>query len=171
MSKEEDLAWLKSLHEELTRPGDQRTEMQRRLDEAFPGKAKPLPLESRERLTYEEVDRVCQIIEEHKLVTELYSCGMICGVGMAIYDHEVYPGSGTEKLLCLQEDHLPGPKPLSWQERLQGKPKPKTPKRRGGDCDPYAWELFTKYANRPENLAWLTKYKLQPVKSKMHYDY
>jgi hypothetical protein len=167
MSEDEDFAWLKNLHAELSR-ADTRTPGQKLADRLSD---RPGPEPAREKLTHEEVKRIGDLIVKHKLITELFPCGMICGVGMAVYGHELYPGTGPVQLICVRDGNLPGFEPLSWHEHLMGKEAAKLPKRVAGDIDPFAWALFSKYATRPENTAWLKQYKLRPVKDKIHYDY
>jgi hypothetical protein len=165
----EDRDWLCSLDVELHPPRDTRS-AGRKLADKFRG-SEPKFAKPRAKLTRQEVLRIFQLVEEADLFTMLYSSGTICGVGIIIFEHEQFPGTGPEELLHFSEEHLPESGVPSVYDRLKGKKPPKKKARAPGDCDPDAWELFTKFTHTEKNRRWIDQYGLEMHFDKQHYDY
>ncbi len=172
MLVDDDRAWLKELEGELWPPKDEDNgPLLRRLDVAMGRPPRPKPPEPRELVTREELTRIFKIVEEAPLLTALFSHGYICGVGITLYEHELFPGAGPQELFHLTDDHLPRLDDRSVYEVLRGAP-PKPPRKHAmGDVRGDVWELFTKYTHSQRNREWLKQYKIQMRFDKHSYDY
>lgn len=98
-----------------------------------------------------------KIINEEKLVTQMCTSGMICGYGMVISNHPIFPGAPLEMLLYLTEKHLPL---NTWRKS--------TNQGQGRDD---SWELFSKFTHSEQNKTWLKMYNLPFSQSRESYDY
>ncbi len=174
MLNDEDRAWLKALHAELWAPGDTRNYKQKFRDqvreEMDPGWKPTLSPEPREQVTREELFRALDLIEPGPLVVGLYCSGMFGGIGISLYEHEVYCGTGAELLLNISEQHLPRLLDRTVYEHMRGV-EPRDQKKRSGDCRDDAWDLFTKYAFIPRNIEWCRKYRIELHIERLHYQY
>ncbi len=167
----EDRAWLKELEGELYPPKDpDNGPWLRRLDEVMGRPPRPKPPEPRELVTREELDRIFKIVEEAPLLTCLFAHGVICGVGITLYEHEQFPGTGPEALFHLKDDHIPRLDDRTVYQHLRGVPE-KTRKHSPGDVRGDVWELFSKYTHSQQNREWITHYKIRMNFEKVSYDY
>ncbi len=171
---DEDRAWMKALNGELWPPRDERSEGQKFADrfkaELEPGWKPDLPPKPREQVTREELYRALDLIEPAQLVVSLYCSGMFGGVGISIYEHEQFFGTGAEHLLSISEQHLPRLLDRTVYEHMMGveaREQKKTP----GDVRDDAWELFTKYAFTPKNMEWCKRYKIELRTDRVSYCY
>jgi hypothetical protein len=167
MLTDEDRAWIKTLDCELWPPSDTIPPLVRQL-EAMLGKVPevPKPPEPREFLTDKEVARLFKIVEDAPLLTQLFSHGMICGVGISFFEHEQYPGAGPELLLGVKDKHLKLTRTA--YDHIQCKPRKE---RVAGNVSDEAWGLFTKYTHSEQNRAWLKMYNIEMKFEKTNYDY
>lgn len=173
MLSDDDRQWLKDLQDDLWPPQKEEPDdgsIEAALRRALPKKKRPvIVLEATRRLTHEELQRVCTLIENEKLLTSMFSKGMFGGHGMYVFEHEQFPGTGPEHLLTLTEDHLPDPSLYQRLDTLDAPPKKKE-KHPGCGTDE-SWELFSKYTHSDENREWLKKYKMDPPRERGYYDY
>jgi len=168
MLQDEDRAWLKTLHLDLWPEPDRRTKGEKVRDHFFPESRKtPEPKPPKELLTQEELDRILDLVREHKLLTSMFSSNMFGGYGMHVYEHEPYPGTGPSKLIAITEDHLPPPTRL---ERAVGDGE-KRPKKHPGCGRDDAWEMFSPFTHSEQNREWLKSYKMEPPRDRTYYDY
>lgn len=168
MLPDADRDWLKALHLELWPEPDRRTQGEKLRDRIFPeARTAPVSKEPKEQLTKEELERVLNLVRGHKLVTNLFPYGPICGVGLNVFEHPGFPGLPPEKLLSIIDKNLPSPSRL---ERAAGDVKPKK-KRIPGTVPDEAYELFISLAGTEENLRWLREYKLELPREQVYYDY
>lgn len=166
---DEDRAWLTALQEELWPPKDPHTPIERNVAKAF-GKPLPDPPKAREQVTREELFRALDLIEAVPLVVSLYCSGMFGGVGITLYEHEQFIGTGATELLSISEQHLPRLLDRTVYEHMQGveaREQKKTP----GDVRDDAWDLFTKYAFTPRNTEWCKRYGIELRTDRVHYCY
>jgi hypothetical protein len=159
---DEERAWLTALHQELWPPKSVNRNR--------------IVLQAERTLLHDEQDRIVMCITDFKLVTSMASKGMFGGYALELYDHEQYPGTGSEHLLTITEDHLPGPKPPVWCQHLdtlETPPKKVTaPKKKQPGCGTdEAWEFFSRFTHSPQNREWLKKYHLPAPRERTYYDY
>jgi len=160
------------LHGELYPPRDKRTFLDKKMEDMFPGHSKlPVPPLPREKLTHAELELVCTLIRRAKLVTVLFPHSPICGIGMHIYEQEVYPGTGPDLLVSIKDEHLPTLNDRTWYEHILDQPK--TPKRKkgAGEVEHEAWDLFTTFTHSEQNREWLVGYGITMNFDKTYYDY
>lgn len=106
MLSDEDRAWLKALNAELWPPTDKRIKL---ADEWG-------------KITREDLERALALIEPSPLVTTLYCSGMFGGVGITLFEHELYPGTRPVELLSISEQMVPRLDVRSVYEHLRGAP-------------------------------------------------
>jgi hypothetical protein len=170
---DEDRAWLTSLQDELWIPPDNRTRGERLADDIRKelGQKVPERPTAREQITREELYRALDLIEPTPLVVSLYCSGMFGGIGITLYEHETYIGTGAEPLLSISEQHLPRLLDRTVYEHMLGvEPRPQKKREAGGIRDD-AWELFTKYALTPQNLEWCARYGIEFSSDRYRYYY
>jgi hypothetical protein len=172
---------MKELQEDLWPPPDKRSPMEQRLDgiirkskdpiwKARKASLPPLPKKPRERLKNAEVVRLFTILADADLVIEPISHGMFGGVGLRVYEHEQFIGTGPEHLLTIVDKHLPETSTTSWHRKLLGESYAGRQKLPGGVRDD-AWDLCMKFAKKSQNVAWLKQYKLKAPRERVHYEY
>jgi hypothetical protein len=177
MLSDGDRAWLRELHTDLWPPRDARSDGQKFADRfkseyLEPGWRPKLPPKPRELLTKEEMDRAFALIDSAPLLTVLCRTGMFGGVGIKLYAHEVYPGTGPEHLLTIAEQHIVRMWDRTRYEHMQGVPPRGRPKRKSsGDCLDEAWNLFTKYTHTPQNRRWIEHYRIEMCFDRVGYQY
>jgi hypothetical protein len=167
---EEDRGWLKALNAELWPPKDTVPSMVREMDEAFGNPAKPRPAGPRLFVFREELGRIFQLVEGAPLVTEPFCSNMFGGIGVHLYEHEQYIGTGLEHILSIAEKQLPDLDVRTVYEHILGAHPKVRPKSIGG-CRDDAWEFFTKYAFAPKNLEWLKQYKIKALMNRVDFEY
>jgi hypothetical protein len=105
------------------------------------------------KLTQVEWDRLRETIREEGYLTSMHNCGFGFTCGMLVYEHPeaTYPGVPLEPtpLLFVESHHLP-------QEN---------------DKFEDGWQAFSPFTHAEQNAKWLARYKMDPPKSKGHYDY
>jgi len=121
-------------------------------------------------ITHEELIQLCEIIERSEHVVQLYSYGPISGIGLALWQHEVYPDTGPEKFFGIIDDHIPEDA-RTWHERLLGVPAKEIKKRGQGCIRQDVWDLFSKFSHTAQNRKWLAKYNLEMHFKIGSYDY
>ena len=144
------IEWLRDLHKDL-----------------WPERRPRIELDAKRTLTQQEWAQVVLAIEEHRLIVEMFSSSMFGGYGVHLYIHPTYPGLPPEGVLTLVEDHLPLP---TCYDHILGTAQT-IPKRHPGCGRDDAWEVFTKFAHRDKNVAWLKQYGLRSNQSRSYYDY
>jgi hypothetical protein len=177
MLSDEERVWLKALNVELWPPKDEVPQLVRDLERHFRESGLPLhdpspppPPEPREKVTREELAEVFGIVERAPLMTVMVAHGMFSGIGVTLYEHELFPGSGPEPILTLADTHLPRLNDRTVYEHMMGVP-PKTSPGKPGDVHAEAWEFFTKFTHTPKNREWLTRYKITMSFDRVAYEY
>lgn len=111
-----------------------------------------------DRLSQEDLGRLVKIIEEGKLIVEVFGYGFICGIAMRLYEHPSYPHVPPTPVLVVHDHELPDP-------------VGEVPPRGQGCVHRHHWQFFHGLASRPDNLRWLKQYGLQPPREAEHYNY
>jgi len=105
------------------------------------------------KLTPAEWDRLQRTVREEGYLTSMHNCGFGFTCGMMIYEHPeaMYPGVPLEPkgLLFVESHHLP-----QKEDRFEA-----------------GWQAFSLFTHSEQNTKWLAQYKMDPPKSKGHYDY
>lgn len=153
---EEDLRWLRELNEKLWKPAPKPI-----------GFKSPVAVQAQRHIDQEDLDRVFRCIEEHKLVTSMFSSNMFGGYGMTVYAPPVFPGTPLEEVFWMIEENLPLP---TRHDHINGTVKP-VPKKVPGSGRDDAWELFSKHTHSEQNRAWLKLYGMDPPRERSGYDY
>lgn len=153
MLSDEDRAWLKALNAELWSTNE-------RIKLADEWK----------KIPREDLERALALIEPTPLVTTLYCSGMFGGVGITLFEHELYPGTGPERLLNISEQMVPRLDVRSVYEHLRGVPS-RFRERKGGSFRQDCWDLFTSYAFTPRNEEWCKMYNIKLSKDSISYEY
>lgn len=166
---DDDRAWCKALQAELWPQKDTYTPLERNVATAF-GKPLPDPPKAREQVTREELARALSLIDKGPLIVGLYCSGMFGGIGITLYEHEVFIGTGVEELLSISEQVVPRLDVRTVYEHMKGEP-PKYKEKTPGDCREDCYDLFTKIAFTPQNVEWCKRYKIELRRDRVHYCY
>lgn len=122
-----------------------------------------------EPLPHDELIKVCEVIERNPFVVRLWTYGNV-GIGMSLYRHEVYPGTGAEEVFRLKDEHVPEDA-RTWHEHLLGVPAQKVESRGQGCIRQDVWDLFSRFSHTVQNREWLAKYNLEMRFEISSYDY
>lgn len=125
----------------------------------------PVAMTATRKLSSKEWDDIKYAIGDYELMTNMFCANMFGGYGMYIYDEPKFPGVTPAVILTLVEDNLPE---LTRFEEMEGKVR--TPRLPGCGSD-FAWEEFSQFTHSAQNIEWLKYFKLEPPKSRSHYDY
>jgi len=121
-------------------------------------------------ITADELIRICEIIRRAELVVVLWTYGPLGGIGMSLYAHEAFPGTGPEEVFRIKDKHIPQPS-RTWHERLLDAPAVEVEKRSAGCIRQDVWELFSRYSHTERNREWLKRYGLKMRFERTYYDY
>lgn len=146
MAVSDNLTWLRSLQTEIW-------------SEEIEGDGSRVLLR---HLTYPEVSRIKEVVEQEGLLTSMTEDSLLGGYGMRIYDHPVSPGVPPVRLFYFSERILP--EYTRWDCLLDRDP----PAHLGRDD---AWEMFSKYTHSDQNRKWLKMYGMKPPEPRGYYDY
>jgi hypothetical protein len=153
---EEDLHWLRELNKTLWKPAEKPLRP-----------SSPVAVQAQRQVDQDDLDRLCRCIEEHKLVTSMFSSNMFGGYGMHVYAPAVFPGVPLEMVFTIIEDNLPIPTRYDHINGTARNPARRTP----GSGRDDAWEVFSKYTHSEQNRSWLRLYKMDPPRERSYYDY
>lgn len=148
---EELLEWMRALNAEFWPPPPP---PKHTYGPKNPYEGMPIVLQATRKLKPEELRRILYGIEEHQLMTSMFTKGMFGGFGMAIYAPIQFPGPRPQAVLWIIEDQLPG-----------DMPKP------SGSGRPDAWALFSTFTHSEKNRGWLEFHKMDPPRRRHDYDY
>lgn len=153
---EDDIRWLKELHEKLWAPAEKPLTF-----------ASPVAVQAQRRVTQGDLERAFECIEKHELVTEMFSSNMFGGYGMSVYAPPIFLEVPLERIFWIVEENLPTPTRYDY---INGTVKDR-PKKTPGSGRDDAWEMFSKYTHSEKNQAWLKRFKLAPSRERSYYDY
>lgn len=154
---EEERRWLTDLNEALWPPLT--------LEEQRSGRSR-IKLEANRTLQWTEFQQILKLVEDRRLLTQMFSSSMFGGYGISVFEHEPAPGVGPIHLLRLIEDHHPVPHRLEIREGYD-----KHLRKYPGVGRDDAWESFSKFTHSETNKEWLKSYKMDLPRERSHYDY